>query len=207
MRIIRLGTKSAAEGKAVVRRGTIAPQTYHPGSVPGRLLLEERIQGICAHARRGRTCWNAYRLQRWKLGRARRMRRRGRSRRAPAGRDRAFALGQDRVHHLARAQLLAGNALPFFEPLAQGRIVRAYLEPQPDDAVPRFDYEGNLAKLTSGEPNGPKARARSASCASPSNTSPRRTVWRALGSGNAAPRHRRLPRRMAARSAAARFEL
>src|SRR5215468_2198557 len=26
--------------------------------------------------------------------------------------------------------VLAGNALPFFEPLAQGRILRAYLEPQ-----------------------------------------------------------------------------
>jgi predicted YcjX-like family ATPase len=53
--------------------------------------------------------------------------------------------------------ILAGNALPFFEPLAQGRIVRAYLEPQPDDAVPRFDYEGNLAKLTAEEPIWPES--------------------------------------------------
>ncbi len=53
--------------------------------------------------------------------------------------------------------ILAGNALPFFEPLAQGRILRAYLEPQPDDAVPRFDYEGNLAKLTAAEPIWPES--------------------------------------------------
>jgi uncharacterized protein len=53
--------------------------------------------------------------------------------------------------------ILAGNALPFFEPLAQGRILRAYLEPQPDDAVPRFDYEGNLAKLTAEEPQWPES--------------------------------------------------
>ncbi len=53
--------------------------------------------------------------------------------------------------------LLAGNALPFFEPLAQHRIVRAYLEPQPDDAVPRFDYEGNLAKLIDAEPQWPES--------------------------------------------------
>jgi uncharacterized protein len=53
--------------------------------------------------------------------------------------------------------ILAGNALPFFEPLAQGRILRTYLEPQPDDAVPRFDYEGNLAKLTAAEPIWPES--------------------------------------------------
>ncbi|ADP71415.1 protein of unknown function DUF463 YcjX family protein [Rhodomicrobium vannielii ATCC 17100] len=52
--------------------------------------------------------------------------------------------------------LMAGNALPFFEPLAQKRILRTYLEPQPDDAVPRFDYEGNLAKLTAAEPEWPE---------------------------------------------------
>ena len=52
--------------------------------------------------------------------------------------------------------LLAGNSLPFFEPFAQKRIVKAYLEPQPDDAVPRFDYEGNLAKLSGLSPEWPE---------------------------------------------------
>src|SRR6266852_1337731 len=46
------------------------------------------------------------------------------------------------VHGLTR-----GGRFPVFEPLATGRIARARLEPQPDDAVPRFDYEGNVRAL------------------------------------------------------------
>src|SRR3954467_6054588 len=45
-------------------------------------------------------------------------------------------------------QLLHGGRLPVFEALASGRIARARLEPQPDDAVPRFDYETHLHALT-----------------------------------------------------------
>lgn len=45
-------------------------------------------------------------------------------------------------------QLLHGGRLPVFEALASGRIARARLEPQPDDAVPRFDYETHLRALT-----------------------------------------------------------
>src|SRR3954469_10509350 len=45
-------------------------------------------------------------------------------------------------------QLLHGGRLPVFEALSGGRIVRARLEPQPDDAVPRFDYETHLRALT-----------------------------------------------------------
>src|SRR5579863_1509977 len=44
--------------------------------------------------------------------------------------------------------LTQGGRFPVFEPLATGRIARARLAPQPDDAVPRFDYEGNLRALT-----------------------------------------------------------
>ncbi len=43
--------------------------------------------------------------------------------------------------------LLHGGRFPVFEPLASGRIARARLEPQPDDAVPRFDYEPHLRSL------------------------------------------------------------
>jgi len=43
--------------------------------------------------------------------------------------------------------LMQGGRFPVFEPLATGRIARARLAPQPDDAVPRFDYEGNLRAL------------------------------------------------------------
>jgi len=43
--------------------------------------------------------------------------------------------------------LMHGGRFPVFEPMASGRIARARLAPQPDDAVPRFDYEGNLRAL------------------------------------------------------------
>src|SRR5213595_1738021 len=45
-------------------------------------------------------------------------------------------------------QLLHGGRLPVFEPLSSGRIARARLEPQPDDNVPRFDYETHVHALT-----------------------------------------------------------
>jgi predicted YcjX-like family ATPase len=46
------------------------------------------------------------------------------------------------IHGLTR-----GGRFPVFEPLASGRIARARLEPQPDDGVPRFDYERHLHTL------------------------------------------------------------
>lgn len=44
--------------------------------------------------------------------------------------------------------LLRGGRFPVFEALATGRIAGVRLEPQPDDAVARFDYEGHLGALT-----------------------------------------------------------
>jgi predicted YcjX-like family ATPase len=46
------------------------------------------------------------------------------------------------VHGLVRS-----GRFPVFEALDEGRIVRARLTPQPDDAVPRFDYESHVAAL------------------------------------------------------------
>src|SRR5947209_12517312 len=46
------------------------------------------------------------------------------------------------IHGLTR-----GGRFPVFEPFATGRIARARLEPQPDDAVPRFDYEKHVRTL------------------------------------------------------------
>ena len=46
------------------------------------------------------------------------------------------------VHGLTR-----GGRFPVFEPLATGRIARTHLAPQPDDAVPRFDYENHVRTL------------------------------------------------------------
>ncbi|HOV04040.1 MAG TPA: YcjX family protein [Kaistiaceae bacterium] len=46
------------------------------------------------------------------------------------------------VHNLVR-----GGRLPLFSAHAEKRIARAFLEPQPDDGVPRFDYEAHLKDL------------------------------------------------------------
>lgn len=43
--------------------------------------------------------------------------------------------------------LLHGGRLPLFEPAASGRLAGARLDPQPDDAVPRFEYERHIAAL------------------------------------------------------------
>jgi len=43
--------------------------------------------------------------------------------------------------------LLHGGRLPLFEAAARGRLSGARLEPQPDDAVPRFDYETHVKTL------------------------------------------------------------
>ena len=48
--------------------------------------------------------------------------------------------------------LLTGGRLPFFDAAAEGRVLRAYLEPQPDDTLPRFEFEQHLADLT-GDPS------------------------------------------------------
>lgn len=43
--------------------------------------------------------------------------------------------------------LVHGGRLPLFEAQKSGRIARAFLEHQPDDAVPRFQYEDHVAAL------------------------------------------------------------
>ena len=43
--------------------------------------------------------------------------------------------------------MVHGGRLPMFEAYKSGRISRALLEPQPDDAVPRFQYEEHLSAL------------------------------------------------------------
>jgi predicted YcjX-like family ATPase len=56
--------------------------------------------------------------------------------------------------------LVSGGRLPFFAPDAEGRIQRAYLEPQPDDAIPRFDYEAHLETLGRDPPQWPESTRR-----------------------------------------------
>ncbi len=43
--------------------------------------------------------------------------------------------------------LVSGGKLPLFDVVAEGRFKRAYLRPQPDDHVPRFDYERHIADI------------------------------------------------------------
>ncbi|MBV2144492.1 YcjX family protein [Falsochrobactrum sp. TDYN1] len=43
--------------------------------------------------------------------------------------------------------MVHGGRLPMFEAYKSGRISRSMLEPQPDDAVPRFQYEEHLSAL------------------------------------------------------------
>src|SRR5262245_14347927 len=56
--------------------------------------------------------------------------------------------------------LVAGGRLPFFAAMADGRVARAYLEPQPDDAIPRFAYEEHLAALAEDPPQWPESTKR-----------------------------------------------
>jgi len=53
------------------------------------------------------------------------------------------------------ANLLARGRMPQLLAAADGRIRAAYLQPQPDDTVPRFDYETHLADLTAPAPRWP----------------------------------------------------
>ncbi len=49
---------------------------------------------------------------------------------------------------LVQALTARGSRLPVFRTAAEGRIARGVLQPQPDDAVPRFAVEDHLAALT-----------------------------------------------------------
>lgn len=53
------------------------------------------------------------------------------------------------------ANLLDRGRMPQFLAASQGRISAAFLQPQPDDTVPRFDYETHLAALTAQDPHWP----------------------------------------------------
>ena len=44
--------------------------------------------------------------------------------------------------------LVDSGRLPAFKAFSGGRVARAYLEPQPDNLVPRFQYEDHLDALT-----------------------------------------------------------
>ena len=56
--------------------------------------------------------------------------------------------------------LLAQARLPVLAASAEGRIAKAHLDPQPDDAVPRFPYEEHLAALDGPDRHWPQSTRR-----------------------------------------------
>lgn len=48
--------------------------------------------------------------------------------------------------------LLEQGQMPQLKALAQGRVLAAFLQPQPDDTIARFPFEHNLAQLNATEP-------------------------------------------------------
>ena len=56
--------------------------------------------------------------------------------------------------------LVAGGRLPMFAAQAEGRISRVRLTLQPDDAVPRFPYEENLAAMSGPDRRWPESTRR-----------------------------------------------
>jgi hypothetical protein len=55
------------------------------------------------------------------------------------------------------ANLMDRGRMPGLTAAAEGRIAAAFLQPQPDDTVPRFDYEAHLAALTGATPRWPES--------------------------------------------------
>ncbi len=55
------------------------------------------------------------------------------------------------------ANLLNAGRLPGLRAAADGRLLAAFLQPQPDDTVPRFDYETHLAAMTGNDPHWPES--------------------------------------------------
>ena len=58
------------------------------------------------------------------------------------------------------ANLLNRGRMPQFQAAASGRIQTAYLQPQPDDTIARFDYENHLSALTGQTPHWPEGTQR-----------------------------------------------
>ncbi|PWK57635.1 hypothetical protein C8D95_102281 [Silicimonas algicola] len=55
------------------------------------------------------------------------------------------------------ANLISRGRMPALRAAAEGRIHTAWLQPQPDDTVPRFDYEAHLAAMTGPDPHWPES--------------------------------------------------
>jgi len=58
------------------------------------------------------------------------------------------------------ANMMDRGRMPQLQAAASGAIRTAYLQPQPNDTVPRFDYERHIASLTAPDPSWPEGTRR-----------------------------------------------
>ncbi len=79
--------------------------------------------------------------------------------------------------------LLKGARLPVFDAYAKGRITRCYLEPQPNDELPRFPYEQNMAKLNGENREWPEGTSRISQLRLTIEYEPRGLIARSLHGG------------------------
>jgi predicted YcjX-like family ATPase len=78
--------------------------------------------------------------------------------------------------------LVAGGRLPFLKAEAEGRLLRAWLEPQPDDSLPRFEIEAHCAALAADPPRWPESTRRISELRLVVEYLPRNRLRRRLGS-------------------------
>lgn len=79
--------------------------------------------------------------------------------------------------------LLKGGRLPAFEAMSGGRITRCYLEPQPDDTLPRFAYETHVKALSGEQRHWPQSTSSISQLRITAEYTPRGILARNLGSG------------------------
>lgn len=79
--------------------------------------------------------------------------------------------------------LLKGGRFPAFEALAGGRITRCYLEPQPDDTLPRFAFETHVKALSGEARHWPESTSRISQLRITAEYTPVGFISRNLGSG------------------------
>ena len=79
--------------------------------------------------------------------------------------------------------LLKGGRLPAFEAMSGGRITRCYLEPQPDDTLPRFAYETHVRALSGEQRHWPESTSSISQLRITAEYTPRGLLARNLGSG------------------------
>ena len=102
--------------------------------------------------------------------------------------------------------LVHGGRLPLFDAYQAGRLAEARLKPQPDDEVPRFDYEAHVRDLVERRV-WPNSTRRISELRIVIEYEFARYLKRAARPRTAQSRHRRLSRRVAARPRAAEEDL